>query len=242
MIPAAHLASKLLEGETPKEFMARRVPQRTPDQRKANKLDAAIEWAIFWYTRQIDDGQITEPGQADEVAADIAYEALKLHDIDTNDEESMEAVLSVLFKIAGEEFPMQEAETPKQFMNRHDAGFDRDRFHKFFEAYLIAALWASTDDDGEPLDIYFGTVDFSDSALKTMRRDCLKFWKANIDAIKDDAVKAGHSFWLTRNRHGSGFLDDDNWGEEIAQSLDEYACTFDEQSLYVGDDDLIYIV
>lgn len=80
--------------------------------------------------------------------------------------------------------------------------------------YIEAALWSSTDDDGEPLDGEHDADDLTDAARAQMSDDVTHFL-AEVIAAHDPAViveamsleQLGHDFWLTRNRHGAGFWD-----------------------------------
>lgn len=83
---------------------------------------------------------------------------------------------------------------------------------EFIAGYIEAALWSSTDDDGEPLD----SLDIETSAQfkKQARADCLEFIRENLKDLRAFAEQynanpgyAGHDFWLTRNGHGAGFWD-----------------------------------
>src|ERR1700723_1133113 len=89
---------------------------------------------------------------------------------------------------------------------------------EFFNAYLVCALWSSTDDDGNPLDDNRDCDDFAPEALAEMRNDCDAFCEAESDDLARYAAelprtewsqdaRAGHDFWLTRNGHGAGFWD-----------------------------------
>lgn len=120
---------------------------------------------------------------------------------------------------------------------------------EFFNAYIETALWAdypSDETDGtDPND----NAELAEEALSEMRADCDAFYSANYDDLNCDGVRygpdfgqdgrAGHDFWLTRNRHGSGFWGGD-WPEPQATRLTEAAHAFGEVSLYVGDDGVIY--
>jgi len=78
---------------------------------------------------------------------------------------------------------------------------------KFFHAYVACALWSSTDDNGEPLDLY-SVDDIDPKTLEVMRADCKDFVEANSELLDGlDAEQCGHDFWLTRNGHGAGFWD-----------------------------------
>lgn len=126
----------------------------------------------------------------------------------------------------------------------------------FFRSYVEAALWSSTDDEGEPLDRNFDRDDIGEATLAAMRADCEKFYAANSDAIHCDeaptaepwqgagipsreAAMAGHDFWITRCGHGAGFWDGD-WPEPFASQLDSAASAFGNVDLYIGDDGKIY--
>lgn len=118
---------------------------------------------------------------------------------------------------------------------------------RFTQGYIDAALWSSTDDEGEPLDRYC-LDDIAPETMDRMRKDCAAFYAANIPAIDNGPVHAvgcsneeyaGHDFWLTRNGHGAGYWDGD-WPEPAATALADRAKAFGECDLYIGDDGLIY--
>lgn len=105
----------------------------------------------------------------------------------------------------------------------------------FLEAYVEAALWSSTDPDNndKPLDADYGFYDLAPETLAAMKADCEKFVEqAGMLIDSDDAAKAGHDFWLTRNGHGCGFWDGD-WGEELGELLTKICDGFHEVNLYV---------
>jgi hypothetical protein len=121
----------------------------------------------------------------------------------------------------------------------------------FTRHYIIAALWSSVDDDGEPLDARFSADDLAPETVAKMSADCARFQAENAallaevapmhvyhpDAETPDA-SAGHDFWLTRNRHGAG-LWDRGYGD-TGKQLTDAAHTFGECDLYIGDDGKIY--
>lgn len=124
-------------------------------------------------------------------------------------------------------------------------------FQEFLDAYITAALWSSQNidnDDEEFLDENYSRYDLSEETLKSMSDDCTKFLSESREiinnAIKEGTVKfgpdfgpygrAGHDFWLTRQRHGSGFWDND-WADIDGDILTEMAHRFGEQDLYVSD-------
>ncbi len=111
-------------------------------------------------------------------------------------------------------------------------------FTDFLNGYTEAAIWSSTDDQGEPLDRTHGEKDLAPETLASFEADCRKFYDANFDLISDNLVDAGRDFWFTRNGHGAGFWDGD-WPES-GDKLTEASKAFGETNLYVGDDGLIY--
>lgn len=115
---------------------------------------------------------------------------------------------------------------------------------KFINGYLTAALWSTTDEStpegGEPLDKHYTTDDFSFTALEIARKDCKAFIEANATDLEGiDPEKAGHDFWLTRNRHGTGFWDR-GYENARAHRLTEAAHVYGSLDLWVAEDGLIY--
>lgn len=114
---------------------------------------------------------------------------------------------------------------------------------KFLKGYLTAALWSSNDESndsgGEPLDKNHCINDFSFSALERANKDCKAFLAANEADLADiPCEQAGHDFWLTRNRHGTGFWDR-GYGEK-GERLTKAAHEFGFVDLFVAADGLIY--
>jgi hypothetical protein len=117
----------------------------------------------------------------------------------------------------------------------------------FFDAYVEAALWSSTDDKDEPLDQNYVPADIDRATFEKMRADCDQFQQENeADLIAENTstrygvdAQAGHDFWLTRCEHGCGFWDGD-WKEPAATRLTEASKRFGNVDLYVGDDGKIY--
>lgn len=79
---------------------------------------------------------------------------------------------------------------------------------EFTRAYLTCALWA------ENLDAEYEIGEISAESLVEQTEICRQFQEANradLDAASEidgySTEKAGHDFWLTRNRHGAGFWD-----------------------------------
>ena len=116
--------------------------------------------------------------------------------------------------------------------------FDSD---DLFTAYVVAALWSSTDDSGDALDDKYSIDDLSPDAAASMMSDCEKFTRANeADLVLSGrgAEQIGHDFWLTRNGHGAGFWD--RGLGDVGDRLTKAAQAFPEIDLYVGDDGKIY--
>jgi hypothetical protein len=125
---------------------------------------------------------------------------------------------------------------------------------EFFDAYVQTALWSSHDESNEsssePMDANYGPNDIAPETLAKMRADCDAFYDANETDLNCEGVtygpdfgqdgRAGHDFWLTRNRHGAGFWDGD-WPEPEGERLTQAAHRFGECDLYVGDDGCIHL-
>lgn len=123
-----------------------------------------------------------------------------------------------------------------------------DALAAFQSAYVTAALWSSTDAEGNPLDN--GGYELSDEAQEKLDADAKAFFDAYSQHFTTDNCKhrgcspieyAGHDFWLTRCGHGCGFWDGD-WKEPAASLLTEAARKAGNADLYVGDDGLVYVM
>ena len=129
-------------------------------------------------------------------------------------------------------------------------------FDDFILAFLEAALWSSTDDDGEPLDNEHSIAGIDPGSLARLAEDCKRFqasaeWQAALAAEDDPRTalplgygctleqSAGADFWFTRCGHGAGFWDGD-WQEPHAAALDAVSRQFGHIDLYIGDDGKIY--
>jgi len=111
----------------------------------------------------------------------------------------------------------------------------------FIASYVETALWSSTDDEGTPLDENYGPQDIAPATLREMAKDCVSFLEHHGELVAESGLspkRAGHDFWLTRNRHGEGFWDEGlgRVGDELTDAAHAYG-SFD---LYVGSDDLIH--
>lgn len=127
----------------------------------------------------------------------------------------------------------------------------------FTRSYIETALWCTSIEEGfatywsakygedfapdTSMESFgFTIVDLDSSARLTMAQDCEAFQTANADDLADcDATRAGHDFWLTRNRHGAGFWDGD-YPADIGARLTDASHAYGEQDLYLCDDERIY--
>ena len=124
----------------------------------------------------------------------------------------------------------------------------------FINAYLVCALWSSTDyrsdpdsrdydpEAGENMDDSFSPDDATRETLSEAREDLFDFLRqcndAGIDlrAVNSDLSQHAHDLWLTRNHHGAGFWDRGygESGEHLTQiahymgSRDCFALTSDQ--------------
>lgn len=109
-------------------------------------------------------------------------------------------------------------------------------FQQFLNAYIECMLWSSTDDNGDPLDANYSVEDISEELMRQTLEDCKAFYDANHDMIEaGSAARAGHDFWLTRNRHGAGFWDGD-WIPESGKRMTEDSHAYGSVDLIVCDD------
>jgi len=111
---------------------------------------------------------------------------------------------------------------------------------RFLRGYVIAALWSSLDDEGNPLDCDFALCDLATESLISAWAECSHFCRENeTDLTHLDDDLNGHNFWLTRNHHGSGFWDEavtDELAKFSMQQLTHASHTYGEVDLYIGDD------
>lgn len=112
----------------------------------------------------------------------------------------------------------------------------------FTTAYIEAALWSTTDDDGQPLAATYFETDIAPATREEMEKDCAAFQSAHFETFRHGWTleQAGHDFWLTRNRHGAGFWDRGYGDGKAGRLLTEAAHSFGTFNLYVGDDGMIY--
>lgn len=120
----------------------------------------------------------------------------------------------------------------------------------FTEQYIDTALWASIDDEGQPLDANYDVPDLSPECKAKMEADCQSFQQHHAKLLEKAYATelpgtahysdgaAGHDFFLSRNGHGAGFWDRGlgKVGDELHTAAKAYS-SFD---LYVGDDGKIH--
>lgn len=120
---------------------------------------------------------------------------------------------------------------------------------QFTRGYIAAALWSSTDEEGEFLDASYDAEDIAPETLQAMIEDCQDFQQAQAEALSmycdiragsvaDCMNSAGIDFWLSRNGHGAGFFD--RGREPVFKELQEAARVYCGVDLYIGDDGKIY--
>lgn len=108
-------------------------------------------------------------------------------------------------------------------------------------AYKTAALWSSTDDDGNSLDSSFTPDDISEESNAEIAREVVEFWEAAkseglVDGVSPEQF--GHDFYLTRTGHGAGFWD--RGRGDAGDRLTEMAHAYREKTPIEGDDGKIY--
>ena len=126
---------------------------------------------------------------------------------------------------------------------------DQFNLAEFVQAYMVCAMWSSTDEHGEPLDAVFSPDDISDETRASMLEDCKDFAESNAADLAEYCARmgneqwsgeqrAGHDFWLTRNGHGAGFWD--RGLGALGERLSDAAKVYGSHDLYAGDDGWIY--
>jgi hypothetical protein len=108
--------------------------------------------------------------------------------------------------------------------------------NEILHAYLICALWSSTnnisDTEYEPFDANYDTEDFSVDFVNNAIGDIKQFVTMAGEMLYDwDEEQIGHDLWLTRNGHGAGFWDRDKPFKKELTELCKHI--FNEINLYV---------
>jgi hypothetical protein len=108
---------------------------------------------------------------------------------------------------------------------------------QFVDAYLEAALWASSTEDGTPLDANYTVEDFTQEAIDQAVQESNDFIRHNrrdLHMASRNNAQHGYDFFLTRNLHGAGFLDR-GYGK-TGERLAEAARKFGPANAYAGRD------
>lgn len=129
------------------------------------------------------------------------------------------------------------------------------QFKEFFDGYMTAALWSSTDthpESGE--DVSLDQFEESDSLRINLQPSAYEFFKKHygllalyledregVETASCSAWElAGHDFWLNRNGHGTGFWDcGSKVGDQLA-ALVGFKTEFPEINLILCDDLYVY--
>jgi hypothetical protein len=117
---------------------------------------------------------------------------------------------------------------------------------EFITHYKVCALWASTNfaqneeeeqRGGKPMDKVH--TEWSDDANKEIETDCRSFIESQIDKLETwTPTEAGINFFLTRNRHGTGFWDGNfPYGRKLTNAAHVYGTS----EPYIGDNGLTYL-
>jgi hypothetical protein len=133
-------------------------------------------------------------------------------------------------------------------------GSDTDSLDEFTTAYLVAALWSTTDhndeDGGQPLDANYGICDIAPEAMRSAMESCAEFQEQHKELLATayelytprdgyhGPALAGHDLWLTAAGHGAGYWD--RGLGDVGKALTDAARKFGECYIEVGDDGLIY--
>jgi len=133
------------------------------------------------------------------------------------------------------------AKTKSQLLNQ---------LSKFTRAYLIAAYWTNDDSEGLGGQDYRFTSGpkrmdekLTKDGLLIAIKTCKEFQAQNAELLAQagDDEQNGIDFWLTRNGHGSGFLDRD-YDESVKESLANAARKMGGSDLYKGDNGKLYFI
>jgi hypothetical protein len=137
--------------------------------------------------------------------------------------------------------PDVEGNTPKSKLIKRIIGDDFLR--SYFEAILFTGNDESDDSGGDPLDDNYSINDFAYETLVEQVAQCEKFLAMSgvHAAINDDYDQAGYDFLMTRNGHGVGFWETDDWPEKAGKLLTAASKKQGEVYIYLGDDGKIYV-
>jgi hypothetical protein len=114
----------------------------------------------------------------------------------------------------------------------------------FLSSYIRTALWYSIDPETAAyLNDLANEDDLAPETLNEMREDCADFLDNEI--VQEAITLRGsecvaNDFWLTRNRHGPGFLRDGSYPDPLGTQLTELAHAYGWVYLYHADDGKVY--
>jgi len=133
-------------------------------------------------------------------------------------------------------------------------GSDTDSLDEFTTAYLVAALWSTTDhndeDGGQSLDLNYDLCDIAPESMRAAIESCAEFQEQHKELLATayelytprdgyhGPALAGHDLWLTAAGHGAGYWD--RGLGDVGKALTDAARKFGECYIEVGDDGLIY--
>jgi hypothetical protein len=121
-----------------------------------------------------------------------------------------------------------------------------NEFYCAWQQYLETALWASCDDDGNPLEDSFFLSDFLQAQSERETLSDFLQHPTVLEIAKRDSwgsdqyERAACDFWLSRNRHGAGFWDGGFWTEDTGEILHDVAKTYGSCDVMIGDDGFLF--
>lgn len=119
---------------------------------------------------------------------------------------------------------------------------ERTAFDDFLAGYEECAAWLAYREDGTGNleDVDAREYAFTDDTKAAIRSVCVDFWSTNRELMHDlNASQCGHDFFLTRNRHGTGFWD--RGLGDLGTKLSEAAYTYGEQNVYLYSDGFLHV-
>ena len=110
------------------------------------------------------------------------------------------------------------------------------------DSYLETVLWVGNDESSDFITKDLTIHDFDEKSKAQVKEDIIDFLEKAHSQDETTAELAsynessfGHNFFLSRNRHGSGFFDEDN------NKLQEISYSFGPSDFYIGDDGKGYL-
>lgn len=108
------------------------------------------------------------------------------------------------------------------------------------DAYLRAALFTASGEDGEPLNREFDVTDFDDTSRTEAYAVCASFVEQHAALLEEgesgvDPDQAGHDLWMTRNGHGAGFWEEE-WGK-AGERLSTAAARLGEAHVFLSENE-----